>query len=108
MTEEDCNLSVKLIVEITDVYTKSHFPSLNRFQRKKMELSRLKMISPEAQTIKYADIIDNAGEISESDPHFARQYLKECKNIVSALTEGNPELRLIALELISSQQKKQF
>jgi len=102
MNEEEQNLTVKLVTELTDVFIKKDFPDLNRFQRKKKELNRLKEIRPEAQTIKYADIIDNATEISQSDPDFAGRYLQECYDIAFALTKGNPELRTIALKLITA------
>lgn len=105
MSEEDQNLTVQLVTELTDVYIKKQFPTLNRFKRKKKELDRLKEITPEAQTIKYADIIDNATEISQSDPDFAERYLQECYDIASALTKGNPELRAIALEIITATKK---
>jgi len=105
MSEEEQDLTVKLVTELTDVFIKKDFPALNRFQRKKKELDRLKAISPEAQTIKYADIIDNATEISQSDPDFAGRYLQECYDIASALTKGNPELRTIALEVVTATKK---
>jgi len=102
MSEEEQSLTLQLVTELTDVYIKKDFPDLNRFQRKKKELNRLKEIRPEAQTIKYADIIDNATEISQSDPDFAGRYLQECYDIAFALTKGNPELRTIALKLITA------
>ena len=105
MSENEKNLTIQLVTELTDVYVKKDFPALNRFKRKKKELDRLKDISPEAQTIKYADIIDNATEISQSDPDFAQRYLQECCDIVTALTTGNPELRAIALEVVTSAKK---
>ena len=107
MTDEEQALTLELVMELTDVYVKKKFPALNRFTRKKKELNRLKKISPQAQTIKYADIIDNAMEISQSDPDFAKRYLQECHDIVSALKDGNLELRSIALEVIRTEQKKQ-
>lgn len=105
MSEEEQNFTIQLVRELTDVYIKKDFPALNRFKRKKKELKRLMEISPEAQTIKYADIIDNATEISQSDPDFAERYLQECYDIVSTLTKGNPELRSIALEVVTSTKK---
>ncbi|MDF2931151.1 MAG: metal-dependent phosphohydrolase [Chryseobacterium sp.] len=105
MSEKERNLTLQLVTELTDVYIKKDFPDLSRFQRKKKELDRLKAISPEAQTIKYADIIDNATEISQSDPDFAERYLQECYEIASELTKGNPELRTIALEVVTATKK---
>ena len=105
LNEEQQNHTLQLVIELTDVYVKKNFPALNRLKRKKMELSRLMEITPEAQTIKYADIIDNANEISKNDPDFAKRYLQECYDIISVLTKGNPELRMVALETIVTSEK---
>jgi hypothetical protein len=85
---------------------KENFPKLNRFKRKRKEIKRLKNISPEAQTIKYADILDNAAEISQNDPMFAERYLKECLDILLALKDGNSQLRQTAIDLVTTEQKK--
>jgi len=58
-------------------------------------------VSAEAQTIKYADIIDNCSEIVSSDPGFALHYLVECQNILECADRGNEELRQVALETVS-------
>jgi hypothetical protein len=39
-------------------------------------------ISAEAQTIKYADILDNSLEVIEHDTSFARLYLAESKTLL--------------------------
>lgn len=97
MNENKRNLTIKLVNELTDVYVKKDFPKLNRDTRKKMELERLRKISARAQTIKYADIIDNSKEIPQHDPSFAKQYLKECNDILLALDRGLPKLRKEAI-----------
>lgn len=84
--------TVSLVTELTDVYVKSKYPKLNRRQRKSKELARLEKTSPESQTIKYADIIDNAKEIVREDPDFAPVYLHECRAILRKLNKGNQEL----------------
>lgn len=106
MNDEEADTIITLVRELTDVYVKKAFPNLNRFKRKKKELKRLCTISPDAQTIKYADIIDNAKDISKSGTDFAKRYLQECYDIVSALKKGNPELRSVALEVIFKEQQK--
>lgn len=106
MNEAERNLTISLVIELTDVYVKENFPKLNRFKRKKKEIKRLKNISPEAQTIKYADILDNAAEISQNDPMFAERYLKECLDILLALKDGNSQLRQKAIDLVTTEQKK--
>lgn len=83
---------LKLVVELTDVYTKEAFPKLNRAERKTEERKRLATISPEAKTIKLADLIDNTASIVKDDPDFATVYLKEKFAILPYLADGSPEL----------------
>lgn len=91
-----------LIKELTDVYTKEAYPEWNRKKRKQKELERMQHISAEAQTIKYADIIDNTKEIVVSDPGFAPRYLRECLDILKIPNKGNKELHDLSLELVKS------
>ncbi|QQQ29284.1 HD domain-containing protein [Chryseobacterium indoltheticum] len=100
MNENDRNLTIKLVNELTDVYVKKDFPTLNKDTRKKMELERLRKISAHAQTIKYADIIDNSKEIPQHDPSFAKRYLKECNDILLTLNRGLPKLRKEAIKQV--------
>ena len=58
---------VNLVIELTDVYTKENFPDLNRRARKEMEAKRLGEVSSRAQTIKYADLLDNGEDIMKND-----------------------------------------
>lgn len=89
MDPKDAEKTLMLVKELTDVYVKSRFPKLNRRQRKNKELERLEKSSPDSQLIKYADIIDNAMEIVEQDPDFAKTYLHECRAILRKLNKGN-------------------
>ena len=50
---------VKYVWELTNRFTKENCPTLNRKQRKQLELERIKDISAGAKTIKCADRIDN-------------------------------------------------
>ncbi len=100
MNENDRNQTITLVIELTDVYVKKDFPKLNRDTRKKMELERLRKISARAQTIKYADIIDNSKEIPQHDPSFAKRCLKECNDILLTLDRGLPKLRNEAINQV--------
>ncbi|MDQ0595077.1 (p)ppGpp synthase/HD superfamily hydrolase [Chryseobacterium ginsenosidimutans] len=100
MSHNDRELTVKMVLELTDVYIKKDFPKLNRYKRKKMELERLRTISADAQTIKYADILDNSNEIPQQDPSFAKRYLIECYDILLALDKGNPQLHQKTIDLV--------
>ncbi|MDO5509269.1 MAG: HD domain-containing protein [Weeksellaceae bacterium] len=94
--------ATELVVDLSDVYVKESYPSLNRRQRKTKELERLKEIHPDAQTIKYADILDNTQEIVVKNPAFARVYLREVKEVLQNLTQGNSELHKEALEAVNA------
>lgn len=98
--------TVKLVIELTDVYVKSNYPRLNRRERKAKELQRMKSISPEAQTVKYADIIDNCLEIVNHDLSFAAVFLKECRQILLVTESGDGSLRSEALKVVENGLKK--
>jgi hypothetical protein len=80
MTADEATQTIALVEALTDEYTKENYPQWNRRKRKEMEAERLEKASAAAQTIKYADIIDNAPEITREDPAFAKRYLQ---NIMS-------------------------
>lgn len=90
----------QLVSELTNYYTKSLFPDYNREKRFLLELERLSGISPEAQTIKYADLIDNTKDIMVNDPEFAQVYLAEKWRVLKALDKGDPKLRLRAIDQV--------
>jgi len=90
----------KLVVELTDVYTKKDYPQLNRRQRKELEAKRLGEVSPDAQTIKYADIIDNYLDLLIHDPEFAGKFQAEGRALLKLMTKGNALLYEIAKETI--------
>jgi (p)ppGpp synthase/HD superfamily hydrolase len=81
-----------IVVELTDVYTKSGFPQWNRQKRKQKEARRLGLASAAAQTIKYADIIDNCKGLATDDPDFAPRYLRECDLLLDHMKAGLPAL----------------
>lgn len=94
--------TVDLVIELTDVYIKKDYPHWNRRKRKQMEKERMEKTSPTAQTIKYADILDNCMEIVKHDPSFARVFLSECKGLLKSMTKGNPVLHERALSVIEA------
>lgn len=79
-----------LVDELTDRYVDPKYG--NRETRKAMELSRISSISPDAKTIKLADIIDNTSSIVKYDHEFARVYIQEKLAMIEVLTEGNKDL----------------
>jgi (p)ppGpp synthase/HD superfamily hydrolase len=92
MNDAEARYTTQLTVELTDIYTKTSYPRWNRKKRKRKEAQRLSKVSAEAQTIKYADIIDNSKEISVHDPLFAKRFLKECQQLLQQIRAGNKEL----------------
>jgi (p)ppGpp synthase/HD superfamily hydrolase len=100
MDEEQAFQALHLVIELTDVYIKSQYPRLNRQRRKSREAARMEKISAEAQTIKYADILDNSKEIVQHDPDFAPVFLRECCKLIDKMDKGNQQLREEALAVL--------
>lgn len=102
LSEEEVRKTIKLVEELTDVYVQENYPELNRKKRKQLEATRLEKTSATAQTIKYADIIDNAPEITEKDPDFAKIFIPEYVTLLERITKGNPELYAKAKETVTN------
>jgi guanosine-3',5'-bis(diphosphate) 3'-pyrophosphohydrolase len=100
MDEEKTIRTVKLVEELTDIYTKKEYPGWNRRKRLDEEAARLSKTSSESQTIKYADIIDNSMDIHGSNDEFAIKFLQECKSLLKVLTAGDDRLRQKAVDTV--------
>lgn len=92
MDSRTANRTLQLVVELTDVYVKKNFPHWNRRKRKAKEEVRMEKTSVAAQTVKYADIIDNCTYIVQHDPDFAHTFLHECKSLLKKMNKGNARL----------------
>ena len=103
MDETDVNHTLSLVTELTDVYTKHDYPRMNRRKRKAKEAIRIESISAEAQTIKYADIIDNANGMAGQDADFAAVYLTECIALLQKMKIGNQELHMEAIDVVKKE-----
>ncbi|RYZ23323.1 MAG: HD domain-containing protein [Chitinophagaceae bacterium] len=101
LEEEEALHTLGLVIALTDVYTTSAYPKWKRRRRKEAEAERMRDVSPEAQTIKYADIIDNTADITANDPGFAFKYLRECRQLLRVMAGGDPALRAEAQALIA-------
>lgn len=64
----------------------------NRATRKAADRARLAQAPGAAQTVKLADLIDNAVDIAQNDPSFARVFLNEMGALLDVLTDGDPGL----------------
>ncbi|WP_297333191.1 hypothetical protein [Flavobacterium sp.] len=100
MNEDEAEETLMLVVAMTDVFVKEDYPALNRKQRKQLEIERIALTSADAQTIKYADIIDNTIDITANDRNFAPRYLKEVFAILKVADKGNAELYAKALQVV--------
>jgi (p)ppGpp synthase/HD superfamily hydrolase len=99
MTRDQAQRTTQFVIELTDIYTPENYPRLNRRTRKEKEAERMSRISAEAQTVKYADIIDNT-DVTRNDPHFAGTYLREASDLLHKMDRGNPLLREKALSIV--------
>lgn len=98
--------TLRFVEELTDVYVKEAYPQWNRKKRKAMEAERIAHTSPMAQTIKYADILDNSKEIAEHDPDFGPRFLRECSELLKKVNKGHPILRQNAQAAVDEGLKK--
>jgi (p)ppGpp synthase/HD superfamily hydrolase len=99
MSRGEALKTIKLVVELTDVYVKKDYPQWNRKKRKSAETSP-------AQTVKYADIIDNCREIVEHDPGFGARFLAECRDILKKTDKGDRHLYELAVKTVDEGLKK--
>lgn len=106
MSPADAATVVRYVIELTDIFIKKDFPRINRRTRKQREVSRLSSISGEAQTVKYADVIDNVTDIMKQDIDFARVFVNEAKAMLLAMNAGDPQLRERALSVVDASLRK--
>ena len=92
---------VSLVLQLTDVYTADKYPHWTRRIRKAAELERLKKISAKAQSVKYADILDNATTIMKEDQNLAKVVLKEYHEQLTELLGGDQMLRQQAISKVN-------
>jgi (p)ppGpp synthase/HD superfamily hydrolase len=104
MNHADTARTVKLVIELTDVYTHAAYPQWNRRVRKDKENERLKTTSNDSRTIKYADMIDNAEGIAGDD--FAPELLREMRTNLKVIPGGNEKLYIEAVQKVEEGLKK--
>ncbi len=78
-----------MVEMLTDI---SKMDDGNRSVRKEIDRQHTSKASPEAKTIKLADLIHNSDSILEEDPGFAKVFLKEMRALLEVLKEGNSKL----------------
>jgi guanosine-3',5'-bis(diphosphate) 3'-pyrophosphohydrolase len=105
MNQKDTNETLQLVIALTDIYTKEAYPQWNRRKRKSKEVERLAATSPHAQTIKYADILDNT-DIVHADTDFAPKFLDECFVLLQKMTTGNQALHQKVKDTVNGYRKE--
>jgi (p)ppGpp synthase/HD superfamily hydrolase len=106
MPADAAERTLLLVVELTDVYTHQAYPKWNRRVRKEKEYARMAAISANAQTIKYADIIDNAKDIIGSGDDFSRKFLLECRTNLRTMNKGHAGLYERAVDIVNEYLEK--
>ena len=89
----------EFVMDVTDVSKPSDG---NRKIRKEIDREHLAAGSPEAKTIKLADIIDNSPSVIKYDKGFAEIYIEEKKKLLPYLVEGNAKLYKEVDEIITN------
>ena len=84
-----------MVSDLTDVST---LDQGNRATRKGIDRAHSAAASPEAQTVKLADLIDNTESIVKNDKKFAKIYLQEKRLLLDVLTKGDETLLKMAWE----------
>lgn len=88
----------KMVEDLTDV---SKPTDGNRAKRRAIDREHTAKASPEAKTIKLADLIDNTKSICAFDPEFAKVYMQEKRLLLEVLRDGgDPELFSLAEGLV--------
>ena len=104
--KNEVEIIVDSVLGLTDVFTHSAFPNLNRASRKEMESDRLSKCSSKVQNIKILDILDNMQSICLFDQKFARVFLPEVFHLGSKLTKADFSLSTILLSVITKEMSK--
>lgn len=100
------NHVAKLVEELTNVYTASAYPNMNRKERKKKELERIKNISKEAKQLKMLDRIHNLEERGLTPQHMRKNYLPESRALAEVVGDADPILYQELTDLIDSIEKE--
>jgi (p)ppGpp synthase/HD superfamily hydrolase len=88
-----------LVSDLTDV---SKPEDGNRATRKELDRQHTAKASPDAKTVKLADLISNGKSIIKDDPNFAKVFMKEKAALLDVMTEGNIILLKQASDMVAS------
>lgn len=88
-----------LVVEVTNV---SSDADGDREVRQALERAHMAGASPDAKTIKLADVLSNVSKLAERSPEFALSYLPEKAALLQALEGGDPTLRARCMAVVAA------
>ncbi|AFC85868.1 HD domain-containing protein [Frateuria aurantia] len=89
------------VAELVDALTDASTPDDgNREARKRIDREWIAKASPEAKTIKLADLIHNTQSIVLHDPKFAKVYMQEKRLLLEVLRDGDAELWNRATDIV--------
>ncbi|PTR00098.1 HD domain-containing protein [Mucilaginibacter yixingensis] len=88
---------VAMVNELSDVFHPDNYSDTGKKKLRWLETQRLATISSAAQTIKYADLIDNAIWVRQHEPHKWQRYANRKRKLLHLLDKGDPILRQQAL-----------
>jgi (p)ppGpp synthase/HD superfamily hydrolase len=93
---------VELVRQLTDVSKPSDG---NRAFRKELDRIHTAGACSRAKTIKLADLIDNSCSIVVYDPDFARAYMREKRELMKVLREGNAILYSVCEQILQAYEE---
>ena len=92
----------RLVAELTDI---SKDADGNRRLRKSIDRMHNAAASARGQTIKVADLIDNAIDIQANDPNFAVVYMREKSALLEVMTRADESLLKRAREIVTGYEQ---
>lgn len=87
----------ELVYYVTDISRKEDG---NRAVRKEIDRKHIASGNYWSKTIKLADLIDNSKSIALYDKNFAKVYMREKRQLLEVLSDGNKELFNIANNIV--------
>lgn len=86
------NLGQAVLDLVHEVTNPSRRSDGNRATRKAIDRAHLAKASPDGQTLRLADAVDNFSSLEERNPRFALDYAEEKRLILPLTIEGSPVL----------------
>ncbi len=94
--EIEINFGIEISMQVSMLTDISKKEDGNRIKRKNIDLVHLSRASPDAKSIKLADLIDNSNSIIKYGKDFAKIYLVEMRRLLKVLSAGDSKLFKLA------------